>query len=103
MKALIESIVVALVDHPEDIVVEEKEEETKIVYHLTVNQSDVGKVIGKNGRIAKAIRTVVYAAKTDANKRIYLDICKGRGSTFPFFSIGMVIFGLGRWRTRANY
>ncbi|MUK89939.1 KH domain-containing protein [Ornithinibacillus sp. L9] len=74
MKALIESIVTPLVDHPEDVVVTETEEETKIVYHLTVNQEDVGKVIGKNGRIAKAIRTVVYAAKSDANKKIYLDI-----------------------------
>jgi uncharacterized protein len=74
MKALIESIVTPLVDYPEDVVVTEREEETKIVYHLTVNQLDVGKVIGKNGRIAKAIRTVVYAAKTDATKRIYLDI-----------------------------
>ncbi|SES74497.1 RNA-binding protein (KH domain) [Oceanobacillus limi] len=74
MKALIESIVTPLVDHPEDVVVNEKVEESKVVYHLTVNQDDVGKVIGKNGRIAKAIRTVVYAAKTDANKRIYLDI-----------------------------
>ncbi|GIO26127.1 KH domain-containing protein [Ornithinibacillus bavariensis] len=74
MKALIESIVTPLVDYPEDVNVTEREEETKIVYHLTVNQNDVGKVIGKNGRIAKAIRTVVYAAKTDANKRIYLDI-----------------------------
>ncbi|ASK63512.1 hypothetical protein CFK37_15795 [Virgibacillus phasianinus] len=74
MKALIESIVTPLVDFPEDIVVTETEEDTKIIYHLTVNQEDVGKVIGKNGRIAKAIRTVVYAAKTDADKRIYLDI-----------------------------
>jgi uncharacterized protein len=74
MKALIESIVAPLVDFPEDVVITEKEEDTKIVYHLTVNQNDVGKIIGKNGRIAKAIRTVVYAAKPDANKRIYLDI-----------------------------
>ncbi|MFZ3576581.1 KH domain-containing protein [Virgibacillus sp. DJP39] len=74
MKALIESIVTPLVDYPDDIVITETEEETKIIYHLTVNQEDVGKVIGKNGRIAKAIRTVVYAAKSDANKRIYLDI-----------------------------
>ncbi|WP_042144880.1 MULTISPECIES: KH domain-containing protein [Paucisalibacillus] len=74
MKALIESIVTPLVDYPEDVTVTEREEDTKIVYHLTVNQQDVGKVIGKNGRIAKAIRTVVYAAKSDANKRIYLDI-----------------------------
>ncbi|WP_010093465.1 KH domain-containing protein [Ornithinibacillus scapharcae] len=74
MKALIESVVTPLVDYPEDIVVTEREEDSKIVYHLTVNPNDVGKVIGKNGRIAKAIRTVVYAAKSDANKRIYLDI-----------------------------
>jgi len=74
MKALIKTIVTPLVDYPDDIVVTEKEEDTKIVYHLTVNEDDVGKIIGKNGRVAKAIRTVVYAAKTDANKRIYLDI-----------------------------
>lgn len=74
MKVLVESIITRLVDYPEDIVVTEIEEETKIVYHLAVNKEDVGKVIGKNGRIAKAIRTVVYAAKSDTNKRIYLDI-----------------------------
>ncbi|CDO02259.1 KH domain RNA binding protein YlqC [Oceanobacillus picturae] len=74
MKALIESIVSSLVDHPDDIKITETEEEAKLVYHLTVHPDDVGKVIGKNGRIAKAIRTVVYAAKTDAKKRIYLDI-----------------------------
>lgn len=74
MKALIETIVTPLVDHPEDIRVEEKEESHKVTYHLIVNQEDVGKVVGKNGRIAKAIRTVVYAAASDSKKRIYLDI-----------------------------
>ncbi|MGM8364163.1 KH domain-containing protein [Virgibacillus sp. W0181] len=74
MKDLIESIITPLVDHPEDIQIKETEEETKIVYHLTVNPNDVGKVIGKNGRIAKAVRTVVYAAKTTTNKRVFLDI-----------------------------
>ena len=74
MKALIETIITPLVDYPEDIKVEEIEEESKIIYHLTVNEQDVGKVIGKNGRIAKAVRTVVYAAKSDAQKRIYLGI-----------------------------
>lgn len=74
MKALIESIVASLVDYPEHIVIDVAEEESKVVYHLTVHPDDVGKVIGKNGRIAKAIRTVVYAAKTEGNKRIYLDI-----------------------------
>ena len=74
MEQLIESVVTPLVDFPEDIVVKMKEEDKKLIYHLTVNEQDVGKIIGKNGRIAKAIRTIVYAAKSDTNKRIYLDI-----------------------------
>lgn len=74
MEALIRSIVSPLVESPEDIEVSVKEEQNKIVYHLTVNEKDVGKVIGKNGRIAKSIRTIVYAAGTDTKKRIYLDI-----------------------------
>lgn len=74
MEQLIESVVTPLVDFPEDIVVKMKEEDKKLIYHLSVNEQDVGKIIGKNGRIAKAIRTIVYAAKSDTNKRIYLDI-----------------------------
>ena len=74
MKALIESIVSPIVDYPDSVQVTEKVEETKIIYHLTVHETDAGKVIGKNGRVAKAIRTVVYAANTDHHKRIYLDI-----------------------------
>ncbi|GAA0445340.1 KH domain-containing protein [Lentibacillus halophilus] len=74
MRALIETIVTPLVDYPEDITVTETEKDDKTTYHLTVHQSDVGKVIGKNGRIAKSIRTIVYSAKPTTNKRIYLDI-----------------------------
>ncbi|BAM47655.1 MAG: KH domain-containing protein [Amphibacillus sp.] len=74
MKALITTIVKPLVDYPEDVVVTENEESNKIVYHLTVHPDDIGKVIGKNGRIAKSIRTVVYAIGSDVKKRIYLDI-----------------------------
>ena len=74
MKALIQTIVEPLVDHPEEVQVNVKEESSKMIYHLTVHPNDVGKVIGKNGRIAKVIRTVVYAAGSDTKKRIYLDI-----------------------------
>ncbi|SDL74849.1 KH domain-containing protein [Sediminibacillus halophilus] len=74
MKALIETMVAPLVDYPEDVQVTVKEDDERLTYHLTVNQDDVGKVIGKNGRIAKAVRTVVYAAGSDETKRIYLDI-----------------------------
>ncbi|MFC4404604.1 KH domain-containing protein [Gracilibacillus xinjiangensis] len=74
MKSLIQTIIEPLVDHPELIVVTEKDEPNKIVYHLEVHPDDVGKVIGKNGRIAKSIRTVVYAAGMKTNKKVYLDI-----------------------------
>lgn len=71
---LIETIVKSLVDYPDDVVVEKQEEDRKITYHLSVHKDDVGKVIGKQGRIAKAIRTVVYAAATNETKRIHLEI-----------------------------
>ncbi|NLI67886.1 MAG: KH domain-containing protein [Bacilli bacterium] len=74
MELLIRSLVKPLVDHPEDIQVERREEGNKIVYHLLVNEDDIGKVIGKNGRVANAIRTIVYSANSDETKRVYLDI-----------------------------
>lgn len=74
MKALIETIVHPLVDYPEDVKVTVEETDIKIRYHITVNEADVGKVIGKNGRIAKAIRTVVHAANSNVNKKIFVDI-----------------------------
>ncbi|SDJ02386.1 KH domain-containing protein [Salimicrobium halophilum] len=74
MKTLLETIVSPLIDHPEELVIDVNEEPDKVVYHVTVHQDDVGKVIGKNGRIAKSIRTVVYAANRDNNKKVYVDI-----------------------------
>lgn len=71
---LIETIVKSLVDHPDDVVINQQEDDRKITYNLTVHKDDVGKVIGKQGRIAKAIRTVVYAAATNESKRIHLEI-----------------------------
>jgi uncharacterized protein len=74
MKQLIETIVKPLVDFPEDVQVEAIEDESRITYHLTVNKTDIGKVIGKQGRVAKAIRTVVYAAGSSQQKKIFLEI-----------------------------
>lgn len=74
MKALIETIVSALVDYPEDVHVTERDDDGRTVYSLSVNKADMGKVIGKQGRIAKAIRTVVYAAGSSQHKKIYLEI-----------------------------
>ena len=74
MIELIETIVKPLVDHPDDVTVSKDEQANKIVYTLSVNQDDMGKVIGKQGRVAKAIRTVVYTAASKSDKKVYLEI-----------------------------
>lgn len=74
MKELVEVIASALVDSPENVVVTETEDEKQIVLNLTVAPEDMGKVIGKQGRIAKAIRTVVRAAGSKGDKKIMVDI-----------------------------
>lgn len=75
MKQLIETIVKPLVDYPDDVRVELDENANRIVYKLSVHAEDMGKVIGKQGRVAKAIRTIVYsAASSHHNKKSYVDI-----------------------------
>ncbi len=74
MKELVEVIAKALVDNPEEVVVEEKQEGKNTTVSLHVAPSDMGKVIGKQGRIAKAIRTVVKAATVNDNKRVDVEI-----------------------------
>ena len=75
MKALVEVIAKALVDNPDEVVVTEKENGRNLTLELHVAPSDMGKVIGKQGRIAKAIRTVVKsAAMEDNNRRVDVDI-----------------------------
>ena len=68
MLALVEHLAKSLVDQPEAVKVTQVENGKEITIHLTVAQEDMGKVIGKQGRIAKAIRTVVKAAAVKANK-----------------------------------
>lgn len=74
MKELVEAIAKALVDSPDDVVVTEKETDRAIVVELKVAQEDMGKVIGKQGRIAKAIRSVVKAAASKSDKKVVVDI-----------------------------
>ncbi|CAH1197878.1 hypothetical protein PAECIP111893_01038 [Paenibacillus plantiphilus] len=74
MKDLILVIAKALVDHPEDVRVDVKEDDRGTVYMLSVNSADIGKVIGKQGRIAKALRTVVTSAAVKSHKRVMVDI-----------------------------
>ena len=74
MKELVEVIAKALVDHPEEVSVNEKNEGRTIVLELHVAEGDMGKVIGKQGRIAQAIRSVVKAAAAKEDKKVVVDI-----------------------------
>ncbi|WES36608.1 KH domain-containing protein [Ruminiclostridium papyrosolvens DSM 2782] len=74
MRELLESIARALVDYPDEVFVNEIQNEKSIILELKVAKDDMGKVIGKQGRIAKAIRTVVKAAAVKDNRRVVVDI-----------------------------
>ncbi|HZG13744.1 MAG TPA: KH domain-containing protein [Candidatus Bathyarchaeia archaeon] len=74
MKALVETIAKALVDHPDEVRVNAVEKERMLVFELSVHPNDMGKIIGKQGRIAKALRTVVTAASGQTDKRVSVEI-----------------------------
>jgi predicted RNA-binding protein YlqC (UPF0109 family) len=74
MKQFIETIVKNLVDHPDQVAVAEVEGEKTTVYELRVGPGDLGKVIGKKGRTASAIRTLISAASAKKGKRAMLEI-----------------------------
>lgn len=74
MKELIETIVKPLVDFPDEVHVNVLEEDNRVTYQLSVSKNDMGKVIGKQGRVAKAIRTVVYAAGSSQQRKVFLEI-----------------------------
>ena len=74
MASLVEAIARALVSKPEEVKVTEVSDGKNIVKKLSVDKDDIGKIIGKSGRIAKAMRTVVKAAAIKANKRVTVEI-----------------------------
>ncbi len=74
MKELVEVITKALVDDPDSVVVSEREDKKTTILEVRVADSDMGKVIGKQGRIAKAIRSVVKAAAAREDKKVIVDI-----------------------------
>ena len=74
MKELVLTIAQALVNQPDQVIVNEIEDERTITLELKVAPDDMGKVIGKQGRIAKALRTVVKAAATKESKRVVVEI-----------------------------
>ena len=74
MKELVEVMAKALVEHPEEVTVTETEKDGETIVELKVAPSDMGKVIGKQGRIAKAIRSVVKAAAAKIDKKVVVEI-----------------------------
>lgn len=74
MKELVEVIAKALVDDPDSVAVSERQDGRTTVIEVRVTDSDMGKVIGKQGRIAKAIRSVVKAAAAKEDKKVVVDI-----------------------------
>ncbi len=74
MKKLVEVIAKSLVDNPDEVVVTETENGEEILIELKVASSDMGKIIGRQGRIAKAIRSVVKAASSKSEKKVVVDI-----------------------------
>ena len=74
MTELLEFLVKALVEDPKAVVVEELEEDGDLIYEITVAEEDLGRVIGKGGRIANAIRTIAKAAAVRLDRRVIVDI-----------------------------
>jgi len=74
MKSLVEMMVQSLVDYPDEVVINETAGESIVILEISVSGEDVGKVIGKEGRIANAIRTVVKAAAAKSDKKVTVEI-----------------------------
>ncbi len=74
MKELVEVLAKALVDHPDEVVVTETEKDNATIVELRVSPTDMGKVIGKQGRIAKAIRSLVKAAAAKDDRKVVVEI-----------------------------
>jgi uncharacterized protein len=74
LRGLVEYLARGLVDHPEEVAVEEVDEPDALVFELKVAEQDLGKVIGKQGRTAKALRTVLSAASSKMRRRVVLEI-----------------------------
>jgi hypothetical protein len=79
MKAFIEYVAKGLVDHPEEVDVREIDGEHAVIFELRLNQTDIGKVIGKSGRTITAIRTLLTSAAAKQGKRAMLEIIEPEG------------------------
>lgn len=74
LKSLIRKIVYNLVDYPDEVIIREAQGESTIIYELRVHQKDIGKVLGKKGKIVQSIRTILAGASGKIGKRVILDV-----------------------------
>lgn len=74
MKELVYTIFRPLVSHPDEVSIAVRESDEFLEYDLTVHPDDIGRIIGKQGRVAKAIRTIIYSVRTDGPKKVRLNI-----------------------------
>ena len=74
MKDLLEYVVKSLVNNPDDVRIDEFENGDEVVFEVRVNSNDMGRIIGKGGRIAKAVRSLMKAASFKENKKVSVDI-----------------------------
>ncbi len=79
MKPFVEYVVKALVDHPDEVTVTEVETERAVIFELRLNQTDIGKVIGKSGRTINAIRSLLMSAAAKHGKRVMVEIIEPEG------------------------
>lgn len=74
MKDILTYLIKAIVENPDDVVVEEQEDDETLLLTISVNQTDMGKVIGKSGRVIKALRTIMKIPATKQGKRVRINL-----------------------------
>lgn len=74
LKDLVEYLVKSLADHPQEVVLTEREEEDTVILELKISTEDLGRIIGKNGNTINAIRTVIQTAASSSKKKVKLDV-----------------------------
>ncbi|GGI41759.1 KH domain-containing protein [Mammaliicoccus stepanovicii] len=74
MEKLIQTIIVPLVDYPENINISKDEQDSSITFSIDVHEEDVGRIIGKKGRMIKAIRTIVSGSMNEHGKKVFVEV-----------------------------
>lgn len=74
MKQLLQTILEPMLEHPEILTLSVEETPSKVVYHIDAHESDIGRIIGRRGRMIKAVRTIMSSSNNDHKKRVFVDV-----------------------------